>query len=133
MTSFTRRTLLGTIAATGAMSSWPVAAQTTTIQLWHVFNLETDMIHGAIKRWNEANPTVQIDAKVLPFAQLTNQQIEKLRSIPKQPLAASDRKLDAMREHQLLRLVALGDRSLGAQVVDILHRGNEGADAEQTA
>ena len=67
------------IAALSAVASFwtlgisPVSAQTTTVQLWHVFNLETDMIHAAIKRWNEANPTVQIDAKVLPFAQLTNQ------------------------------------------------------------
>jgi multiple sugar transport system substrate-binding protein len=73
MDSLHRRTLLTTLAATGVLAALPLRAQTGTIQLWHIFNLETDMIHAAIKRWNEANPGMQIEAKVLPFAQITNQ------------------------------------------------------------
>ena len=40
------------------------------VELWHVFNLESDMIHGAIKNWNSRNAQVQIEARVLPLAQL---------------------------------------------------------------
>lgn len=43
------------------------------IELWHVFNLETDMIHGAIRNWNARNPAVQIAPRVVPLAQLNTE------------------------------------------------------------
>lgn len=77
MTAITRRRLGGIAAASLAL---PAAAQPhgKPIQLWHIFNLETDMIHGGIRAWNEANPGQPIVARVLPFAQLTAELIKAI-------------------------------------------------------
>ena len=37
-------------------------AQPRPVTLWHVFNLETDMIYGGIKSFNETQSTYRIDA-----------------------------------------------------------------------
>jgi multiple sugar transport system substrate-binding protein len=62
-----------------AMSPLAALAQ-KKVELWHVFNLETDMIHGAIKNWNSRNPGVQIDARVVPLAQLNTEFTKALAS-----------------------------------------------------
>lgn len=72
MKRFLRHVAVAVAAVLPSLAAVPASAA-TTIQLWHIFNLETDMIHPAIKRWNETHPDVQIEAKVLPFAQITNQ------------------------------------------------------------
>lgn len=61
---------LGLIAA-------PAQAE-TTLNVWHVFNLESDMIYDGIKRFEAANPDVKIEARVVPFGQL---QQELIRAI----------------------------------------------------
>ena len=69
----TRRTALTTATSTAAatLAAPGIArAQARTISLWHVFNLETDMIHPAIKTWNQRNATTPIEARIVPLAQL---------------------------------------------------------------
>src|SRR4051812_19244819 len=39
-------------------------AQPKPIALWHVFNLETDMIYGGIKSFNESQTAYRIDARL---------------------------------------------------------------------
>ena len=41
-------------------------AQPKPVTLWHVFNLETDMIHGGIKSFNETQSAYRIDARLVP-------------------------------------------------------------------
>ena len=64
-------------AACALVLSMPAKAQ-TVIDLWHVFNIDTDMIHGGIAAFNEQNPDVQVNARVLPFADLRT---ELIRSV----------------------------------------------------
>src|SRR5215468_10595207 len=48
------------------LSSHAVMAQPKPVALWHVFNLETDMIHGGIKSFNETQTAYRIDARLVP-------------------------------------------------------------------
>src|ERR1051326_973216 len=54
--------------------SWLLAgaamAQPKSVTLWHVFNLETDMIYGGIKSFNETQTAYRIDARLVPANQL---------------------------------------------------------------
>jgi len=67
-----RTFVLGT-AASAALAMPGAAAAQTTVDLWHIFSLETDMIHGAVAAWNESNPDVRIESRVVPLAQLNTE------------------------------------------------------------
>src|SRR5215470_8091953 len=54
------------LAAIVLLSSGAAMAQSKPVTLWHVFNLETDMIHGGIKSFNEKQTTYRIDARLVP-------------------------------------------------------------------
>ncbi len=54
------------------------AAQTKTISLWHVFNLETDMIYGGIKSFNQTQTAYRIDARVVPANQFVTELIKAI-------------------------------------------------------
>jgi multiple sugar transport system substrate-binding protein len=66
------RRYLGIICLLFALSPLSAFAQ-KKIELWHVFNLESDMIHGAIRNWNARNPGIQIDARIVPLAQINTE------------------------------------------------------------
>jgi multiple sugar transport system substrate-binding protein len=66
----TRRAALGAAAAASIATPAFVRAQTKPITFWHVFNLETDMVHAAIRAWNQRNPQMPIEARIVPLAQL---------------------------------------------------------------
>jgi len=66
-----RRQVLSSAAILG-MGAVPLrhARATTTIQLWHVFNLETEIyMREGVRSYNAANPNVQIEERIIPFAQ----------------------------------------------------------------
>ena len=63
-----------------AITATPVEAQKKTVSLWHVFNLETDMIHGGIKAFNESQNEYVIDARILPGPQVTTELIKAIAS-----------------------------------------------------
>ncbi len=63
--------LLMTVVAAAAMASAPVAAfAQTTLDVWHVINIDKDMVHDGIKSFNEIDPDVQAEERIVPFAQL---------------------------------------------------------------
>ena len=67
MSSKIKALMLGTAALVAAPA---LASAQTTVDLWHVFNLETDMMHIGINAFNERNPEIQIEPRVVPFDQL---------------------------------------------------------------
>jgi multiple sugar transport system substrate-binding protein len=69
-----RRTVLAALAALCLPTA--ASAQPKTVTIWHPFNLETDMIHGGIKAFNEAQNEYRIDARILPAAQIPTELIK---------------------------------------------------------
>ena len=53
-------------------------AQPRPVTLWHVFNLETDMIYGGIKSFNETQSAYRIDARLVPANQLAAELIKAI-------------------------------------------------------
>jgi multiple sugar transport system substrate-binding protein len=69
--------LLAVICILG-LASHPVLAQPKTVTLWHVFNLETDMIYGGIKAFNESQPAYRIEPRLVPANQLNTELIKAI-------------------------------------------------------
>jgi multiple sugar transport system substrate-binding protein len=40
------------------------------VEVWHVFNIDTDMIHPAIRAFNTRNADVQIEPRIVPLPQI---------------------------------------------------------------
>ena len=57
-------------AVIACLAIGPAMAQPKPVTLWHVFNLETDMIYGGIKSFNETQAAYRIDARLVPANQL---------------------------------------------------------------
>ena len=70
------RTFLSIVAAL-CLSASAASAQ-KTVSLWHVFNLETDMIHGGIKSFNASQKDYQVEARILPGNQLVTELIKAI-------------------------------------------------------
>jgi multiple sugar transport system substrate-binding protein len=70
-----RRSFLS-IAALMCLSASAAYAQPKTVTLWHVFNLETDMIHGGIKAFNESQDEYRIEARIVPGTQVVTELIK---------------------------------------------------------
>lgn len=69
---------LFTALAVGATLLASTAQAETKLEVWHVFNLKTDMIYDGIKGFEEAHPDVTVDARVVPFAQLRQELIRAI-------------------------------------------------------
>src|SRR5262245_59818421 len=54
------------VTAIVLLSCSAATAQPKPVALWHVFNLETDMIHGGIKSFNETQTAHRLDARLVP-------------------------------------------------------------------
>ena len=74
-----RRILSLALAGAIGLAAGPALAQ-KTVTLWHVFNLETDMIHGGIKAFNESQNEYRIEARILPGTQVTTEVIKAIAS-----------------------------------------------------
>ena len=73
-----RRTLLAIVAT---LCLAPAAsAEPKTIALWHVFTLETDMIHGAVKGFNASQTDYRIDARIVAGPQITTELTKAIAS-----------------------------------------------------
>jgi multiple sugar transport system substrate-binding protein len=55
-------------------------AEPKVVSLWHVFSLETDMIHGGIKTFNASQTDYRIDARIVPGPQVTTELIKAIAS-----------------------------------------------------
>ena len=53
-------------------------AEPKPVSLWHVFNLETDMIYGGIKSFNESQSEYRIDPRLVPANQLVAELIKAI-------------------------------------------------------
>jgi len=78
MTPWTRRTALTLGLALAGFAAAPAGAQTIT--MWHIFGQPTETGLQNIKRWNDANPSAQIEHKFIPFGQLSQQLIKGIAS-----------------------------------------------------
>ncbi len=72
-----RRAMLA-LAGLLLFAAGPAAAQPKTVTLWHVFNLETDMIYGGIKAFNATQTAYRIDARLVPANQFISELIKAI-------------------------------------------------------
>ena len=70
------RRLCVAVAACVWLALGSAMAQPKPVTLWHVFNLETDMIYGGIKSFNESQSAYRIDARLVPANQLVAELIK---------------------------------------------------------
>ena len=56
-----RRSFLAGTAAVAGLSATAARAEPTTVSLWHVFNLETDMIYPGMKAFNASQSDYRIE------------------------------------------------------------------------
>ena len=66
------------LAGSVCLSLTPALAQTKTVTLWHPFTLETDMIYGGIKSFNESQTEYKIDARIVPGPQIATELIKAI-------------------------------------------------------
>ena len=71
-----RTALLALVAALGLATA--ASAQPRTVVLWHVFTLETDMIHGAVKSFNAAHADLRIEARIVPGPQISTELVKEI-------------------------------------------------------
>ncbi len=55
----------------------PVQAD-TTLNVWHLFNLKTDMIYEGIAQFEKAHPDIHVQARLVPLAQMGQELIRAL-------------------------------------------------------
>lgn len=72
------RRLLAALVGIFWLALNPAMAQPKPVTLWHVFNLETDMIYGGIKSFNETQSKYRIDARLVPANQLPAELIKAI-------------------------------------------------------
>src|SRR5207237_9872679 len=69
-----RKLLVGLAAASCLLAGEAMAQKVIT--LWHPYNAETDMIHYGIKTFNESQKDYRIEARLVPYTQLTAEMIK---------------------------------------------------------
>src|SRR5436190_16933167 len=69
-----RKLLVVVVAALCLMASEAMAQKVIT--LWHPYNAETDMIYYGIKSFNESQKEYRIEARLVPYTQLTAEMIK---------------------------------------------------------
>lgn len=62
--------LLSVAAAAALVTSTIAAVAETKLDVWHVINIDKDMVHDGIKTFNELDPNIQAEERIVPFAQL---------------------------------------------------------------
>src|SRR5258708_19463425 len=71
-------TRLLSLAAALVLSASAVSAEPKTVTLWHVFNLDTDMIHGGIKAFNASQSEYRVEPRILPGPQIAAELIKSI-------------------------------------------------------
>ncbi len=69
-----RKLLVGLAAASCLLAGEAMAQKVIT--LWHPYNAETDMIHYGIRTFNESQKDYRIEARLVPYTQLTAEMIK---------------------------------------------------------
>jgi multiple sugar transport system substrate-binding protein len=73
-----RRTFLASSAAAAGFSANVARAEPATVSLWHVFNLDTDMIYGGMKAFNESQSAYRIEPRLVPGVQIVTELIRAI-------------------------------------------------------
>jgi multiple sugar transport system substrate-binding protein len=73
-----RRTFLVGSAAAASVPAATAQAEPVTVSLWHVFNLETDMIYGGMKAFNESQSAYRIEPRLVPGVQIVTELIRAI-------------------------------------------------------
>src|SRR5436189_5920266 len=73
-----RKLLAGVSAVLGVVGCLMAgnALAQKVITLWHPYNAETDMIHYGIRTFNESQKEYRIEARLVPYPQLTAEMIK---------------------------------------------------------
>lgn len=58
------------IAAVAMLSFTGTGFAQTKLDVWHVINIDKDMVHDGIKQFNAIDPAIQAEERTVPFAQL---------------------------------------------------------------
>jgi multiple sugar transport system substrate-binding protein len=104
------------LAAIAWVSIGNAMAQPKPVTLWHVFNLETDMIYPGIKSFNESQTAYRIDARLVPANQLAAEVIKAIATGAVPDLVTLDNPLVASFASQGT-LLDLTDRIAGSTVI----------------
>ena len=73
-----RRSFLAGSAVAAGLSATRSRAEPTTVSLWHVFNLETDMIYGGMKAFNASQSEYRIEPRLVPGVQIVTELIRAI-------------------------------------------------------
>ncbi len=73
-----RRSFLAGSAVAAGLSATRAHAEPTTVSLWHVFNLETDMIYGGMKAFNASQSEFRIEPRLVPGVQIVTELIRAI-------------------------------------------------------
>lgn len=111
-----RRSLLGSAAAFSLMAK-AARAEPKTVTLWHVFNLDTDMIYPGIKGFNELQGEFHIEPRIVPGPQLVPEVIKAIATGSVPDLVTMDSPIVASFSAQGT-LTDLTDRVAKSKVID---------------
>ena len=73
-----RRSLLAGSVAAASLVAGRARADTKTVSLWHVFNLETDMIYPGMKNFNASQSEYKVEPRLVPGAQIVTELIRAI-------------------------------------------------------
>jgi multiple sugar transport system substrate-binding protein len=73
-----RRSFLAGSAAAASLVAGRARADTATVSLWHVFNLETDMIYPGMKNFNASQNEFRVEPRLVPGAQIVTELIRAI-------------------------------------------------------
>ena len=112
----TKKLMLACVAASWVMASGAMAQKVIT--LWHPYNQETDLIHVGIKGFNESQKEYRIDARLVPYTQLTAEMIKALATgTPPDLVTLNDPVVASFASQD--QLIDITDRIKNSKVIDL--------------
>ena len=104
-----------------AAASWLIAGSAMAqkvITLWHPYNQETDLIHVGIRTFNESQKEYRIDARLVPYTQLTAEMIKAVATgTPPDLVTLNDPVVASFASQD--QLVDITDRIRNSKVIDL--------------
>ena len=112
----TKKLMLACVAASWFMTGGAMAQKVVT--LWHPYNQETDLIHVGIKAFNESQKEYRIEARLVPYTQLTAEMIKAVATgTPPDLVTLNDPVVASFASQD--QLVDITDRIKNSKVIDL--------------
>ena len=112
----TKKLMLACVAASWLMAGGAMAQKVVT--LWHPYNQETDLIHVGIKAFNESQKEYRIEARLVPYTQLTAEMIKAVATgTPPDLVTLNDPVVASFASQD--QLVDITDRIKNSKVIDL--------------